>query len=168
MKVLNSVTSKKQAGFTLIELVIVIVILGILAATAAPKFINLSSDANASARAGVVGAVRSAMALGHTKALLAGVVDGEVTIAGKIVNIAKSYPSVEADGDGSTADGTAALAYNFAYLLDVDKLATNAEKANSGPMTITIATDCTVTITDTGDGNIPPVIGGVETGCPSS
>ncbi|WP_219592386.1 prepilin-type N-terminal cleavage/methylation domain-containing protein, partial [Aeromonas salmonicida] len=36
---------KKQAGFTLIELVIVIIILGILAVTAAPKFLNLQGDA---------------------------------------------------------------------------------------------------------------------------
>ena len=36
-----------RSGFTLIELIVVIVILGILAVTAAPKFMNLSSDANA-------------------------------------------------------------------------------------------------------------------------
>jgi len=166
MKVLNRVASNKQTGFTLIELVIVIVILGILAATAAPKFINLSSDANAAARSGVVGAVKSALALGHTKALLAGTDDGEVEIAGKLVNIVKSYPSVAADGDGTTATGAATLAFNLAYLLDIDKLAANAEKDNSGPMTITIADNCTVTVTDTGDVNIPPVVGGDETGCP--
>ena len=38
----------RQQGFTLIELIVVIVILGILAVTAAPKFMNLTSDANAS------------------------------------------------------------------------------------------------------------------------
>ena len=42
---------KKQAGFTLIELVIVIIILGILAVTAAPKFLNLQDDARKSAAA---------------------------------------------------------------------------------------------------------------------
>ncbi len=62
----------KQSGFTLIELVVVIIILGILAVTAAPKFINLQSDARASALQGVKGAIQSANALVFAKAALAG------------------------------------------------------------------------------------------------
>ncbi|MEZ9461880.1 type II secretion system protein [Vibrio splendidus] len=51
---------KKQGGFTLIELVVVIVILGILAVTAAPRFLNLQSDARASSLEGLRGAMAGA------------------------------------------------------------------------------------------------------------
>ena len=63
---------QKQNGFTLIELVVVIIILGILAVTAAPKFINLQSDARQSALQGVKGAIQGANSLVFAKAALAG------------------------------------------------------------------------------------------------
>lgn len=55
--------NKNQKGFTLIELVLVITILGILAVAALPAFINVSTQARQSSMAGVVGSVRSGIAL---------------------------------------------------------------------------------------------------------
>lgn len=79
MKAIN----KTQQGFTLVELIIVIVILGILAVTAAPRFLNLSQDANAAVLSAVEGSIVSANSIVYGKAVIGSknlTVDSDVTV----------------------------------------------------------------------------------------
>lgn len=82
---------KKQAGFTLIELVMVIVILGILAAVALPKFVNISGDARKATLAGADGAIRSAANMAHSASIIAA--SSVVTIEGVSYTMVNNYPS---------------------------------------------------------------------------
>ena len=101
---------KKQGGFTLIELVVVIVILGILAVTAAPKFLNLQDDAKVSAVKGLAGGMKGAAGIVYGKAAIQGVDRADtLTVVssadGTNVDTIYGYPMATVTGIEAAVDG---------------------------------------------------------------
>ncbi|MGB7994667.1 MAG: type II secretion system protein [Photobacterium halotolerans] len=90
---------KRQGGFTLIELVVVIVILGILAVTAAPRFLNLQDDARNSALQGLKGAVDGGAAIVYGKAAIVGK-EAAATETVDEVSTVYGYPAASEGGIG--------------------------------------------------------------------
>ena len=94
---------KRSAGFTLIELVIVIIILGILAVTAAPKFLNLQGDAREATLKGMKAAMESSASIVYSKAVIKGLETSSATAVDGI-DIAYRYPKATSAGIGATLD----------------------------------------------------------------
>ncbi|HKQ84475.1 MAG TPA: prepilin-type N-terminal cleavage/methylation domain-containing protein [Steroidobacteraceae bacterium] len=82
-----------QRGFTLIELVVVIVILGILSAFAVPKFMGLEKQARAASVQALEGSVRSAAALAHSIWLANGGTGNTINVEGTNLNMVNGYPA---------------------------------------------------------------------------
>jgi MSHA pilin protein MshA len=97
---------KRQGGFTLIELVVVIVILGILAVTAAPRFLNLQNDARTASLQGLKGAIDGAAGITFGKAAVEGI-ESSGTLTNKVDNIlvAYGYPQAVSGGINNAVNG---------------------------------------------------------------
>lgn len=90
---------KRQGGFTLIEMIVVIVILGILAVTAAPKFLDFKDDARTASLEGLAAAMQSAASLAHAKYQLD---ESDPEVANKMIN---GYPKAANIADFVEMDG---------------------------------------------------------------
>lgn len=165
---------KRSAGFTLIELIIVIVILGILAVTAAPKFMNMQGDARKSVLNGMSASIKTAANLVYSKAIIAGVEKqaGPVNLAiqgvpGNATEIAFGYPTATDAGilevldakisaTGANAEwGRGAL--NGNYIMWPTGVAINAATA--------INAACYIQYTPATSATVPPVYTVKDTGC---
>lgn len=165
---------KRSAGFTLIELIIVIVILGILAVTAAPKFMNMQGDARKSVLNGMSASIKTAANLVYSKAIIAGVEKqaGPVDLAiqgvtGNSTAIAFGYPTAADTGILEVLDAkTSATGANAEWGRGV--LNGNYIMWPTGVATIAataIAAACYIQYTPATSATVPPVYKVVATGC---
>ena len=145
---------KRQGGFTLIELVVVIVILGILAVTAAPKFLNLQSDARASSLQGLKGAMSGAAGIVYGKAAINGVEQepgSAISDGANTIDIVYGYPAATSEALGAVVVG-----------LNTDWTVTVTGTGISGVVTAGFIDSqnkaCIVTYKAAQNENTPPVI----------
>ncbi|MFT6329326.1 MAG: MSHA pilin protein MshA [Bermanella sp.] len=160
----------KQKGFTLIELIIVIVILGILAVTAAPRFIDLQADARAKTLEGVKAALQGASQLVYAKAAIAAQQTSATatTTLSSGVTLATVYGYPSATAITGAADAEAEVAKFLDLSTDDFDITDPTTPATSFIITFTgklVGDACYVAYTTAASASVPPLIDTVSTGC---
>lgn len=157
--------NRRQQGFTLIELVMVIVILGILAAFALPRFADLTGDARQASLQGLAGALKSASAIARSAQLAGGgTLGASVTLEGSTVTMVNGYPTANSAGivaaagintadytvTGGGTGGNTTLTFQIAgytgvATCQVTYTSANAATANTAPITAAASVAVTTT-----------------------
>lgn len=154
---------KQQSGFTLIELIMVIVILGILAAFALPRFADLGGDARKASLKGLAGSLKSAAAIARSTQLAKGATLGTaVDLDGASIVMVNGYPQALTTGGITSAAGVDTASYT----------PSGGGAAGGSVVTYTIRANCTVTYTaataatdNTAPITASPVVTVTESGC---